>query len=150
MNEIESVRLDKWLWSVRLYKNRAEATAACNRNEAQVEGQVAKPSRMVRVGMTIDAKLKGNARKFKITRLAEKPVGNDKGNLFYEDLSDPDLLVELEKQREYNYQVSNGIAPRQPKADKIKVQKPKQKYLKDKKGKATKKERRDRDKFFEY
>lgn len=149
MKEIESVRLDKWLWSVRLYKNRAEATAACNRNEARVDGQVAKPSRMVLVGMMIDVKLKSNLRKFKITRLAEKPVGNDKGNLFYEDLSDPELLLELEKQREYNYQVSNGIAPRQPKAEKIKVQKPKQKYLKDKKGRPSKKERRDRDRMFD-
>lgn len=144
---LEAVRLDKWLWSVRLYKNRGEATAACNRNEAKVDGQVAKASRMVRIDMIIDAKVKGNDRKFKITKLAQKPVGNDRGHLYYEDLSDPDLLEDLAKQKEHNYNVSNGIGI--AKKPVIKVQKAKQKYMKDKKGRATKKEKRDRDRFFD-
>lgn len=46
----DSVRLDVWLWSTRLYKTRSIAADACKNNRIQVNGQKGKPARQVRVG----------------------------------------------------------------------------------------------------
>lgn len=43
-------RLDKYLWSIRVFKTRSDATDACRGNKVQVNGSVAKPSRSVKEG----------------------------------------------------------------------------------------------------
>lgn len=46
-------RLDKWLWSVRLFKTRSLATDACRAGSVVINGQPAKPARDVRAGETV-------------------------------------------------------------------------------------------------
>ena len=46
----DSVRLDLWLWAARFYKTRSFAKHAIETGKVEVEGQRAKPSRVVRVG----------------------------------------------------------------------------------------------------
>ena len=48
------VRLDKWLWAARFFKTRSLATQDITKGRVQVNGQVAKPSRDVKPGDTID------------------------------------------------------------------------------------------------
>lgn len=51
-----SARLDKWLWSVRLFRTRSLATDACRAGSVTVGGQTAKPAREVRVGETVSVR----------------------------------------------------------------------------------------------
>ena len=53
-NNDDPIRLDKWLWAVRLFKTRAQATAACRAGRVQINGQPAKPARNVKVGDVLE------------------------------------------------------------------------------------------------
>ena len=47
---MDSVRIDKYLWAIRVFKTRTEASEACKGNKVKVNGADAKPSRDVKVG----------------------------------------------------------------------------------------------------
>lgn len=55
-------RLDAWLWSVRLYKTRSEATAGCRGGHVRVNDQPAKAAQAVAVGDTIRVRRGGDER----------------------------------------------------------------------------------------
>jgi ribosome-associated heat shock protein Hsp15 len=52
----ETVRIDKWLWAARFFKTRGLATEAVAGGKVEVNGDRAKPSRIVRVGDTISVR----------------------------------------------------------------------------------------------
>ena len=53
---MEEIRLDKYLWAVRIFKTRSDAAEAIRQNRVLVNGSYAKPSREVRIGDTISVK----------------------------------------------------------------------------------------------
>ena len=50
------VRIDKWLWAVRVFKTRSLATDACKMNRVSINGQLTKPSRLVKEGDVISVR----------------------------------------------------------------------------------------------
>ena len=52
----EGLRIDKWLWAVRIYKTRSDAAEACRNNRVLINDSYTKPSREVRVGDTVSVK----------------------------------------------------------------------------------------------
>ena len=83
----QSVRIDKWLWAVRIYKSRSIASDACATGKVQVNGQPAKPSRSVRTGDVITAVAGEVLRTVKVISLLEKRVGAKLVAQFLEDLT---------------------------------------------------------------
>jgi ribosome-associated heat shock protein Hsp15 len=72
---IESVRVDQWLWSVRLTKTRSDAAAACRGGHVKVNGKAAKPATPVKVGDRVEARLHDRERIVEVATLIAKRVG---------------------------------------------------------------------------
>ena len=71
----DQVRIDKWLWAVRLYKTRASANEACSSGRVRINGSPAKPAHRVKIGDTIVSRRKGFSSTYQVVRVIEKRVG---------------------------------------------------------------------------
>jgi len=90
MHTSESVRIDKWLWAVRLYKSRSLATDACNAGHVKIGGNSVKPSRAVRAGEEITVFAGRVLRTVKVLTLLDQRVGAKLVSQFLEDLTPPE------------------------------------------------------------
>lgn len=68
---MNSVRMDKWLWAARFFKTRALASRACELGRIVSNGQLAKPSRDVRVGDLLHVKNEGGDFQIEVVLLSE-------------------------------------------------------------------------------
>ncbi|TCK80721.1 RNA-binding S4 domain-containing protein [Albibacterium bauzanense] len=85
--ELEKLRIDKYLWSIRLFKTRSLATDACNAGKVKLNGQNIKPAYAVKVGDTFQVQ-KGIERKIiKVTGLLKQRVDAKTAVQFYQDLT---------------------------------------------------------------
>ncbi len=85
--EIEKLRIDKYLWSIRLFKTRSLATEACRAGRVKLNGQNIKPSYVVKIGEIYSIQ-KGIERKVvKVVGLLERRVDAKTAVQFYEDLT---------------------------------------------------------------
>jgi ribosome-associated heat shock protein Hsp15 len=71
----ESVRVDSWLWSVRVFKTRTLAAQACRAGHVAVNRALTKPSTLVRVGDVVTIRLGGRDRVFEVARVINNRVG---------------------------------------------------------------------------
>ena len=92
----DTVRIDRWLWAVRIYKTRSQAGTACRLNQVRVGGQFAKPARPIAVGTTIQIEKDQMTRTVKVLTLVEKRIG---AKLVPEHLDDLTPEDELERSR---------------------------------------------------
>jgi ribosome-associated heat shock protein Hsp15 len=90
MQTSESVRIDKWLWAVRLFKSRSLAAAACNAGHVKIGGTAVKPSRDARVNERIDVFAGQIHRTVKVLALLDQRVGAKRVSQFLEDLTPPE------------------------------------------------------------
>jgi ribosome-associated heat shock protein Hsp15 len=86
---MDDTRLDKWLWSVRVFKTRAEATAQCRNGRVQVNGLDAKPGRDVHVGEVVTARIGMVTRTLKVVGVPRSRVGAKQLPGFIEDQTPP-------------------------------------------------------------
>ena len=75
MCPMEEVRIDKYLWSIRVYKTRTDATDACKGGKVRVNGGDIKPSKPVKVGDTIVARKGAVTYTYKVLQLIDKRQG---------------------------------------------------------------------------
>lgn len=72
---MEKTRIDKWLWSVRLFKTRTLATDACKNGKVRVNDILVKPSFLIQIGNKIEVKKDGFTLLFEVVKIIEKRVG---------------------------------------------------------------------------
>lgn len=84
---VEKLRIDKYLWAIRIFKTRSLATEACRAGRVKLNGQSVKPSQEVRIGDTYHIQ-KGIEKKIiKIVDLLAKRVDAKTAVLHYQDLT---------------------------------------------------------------
>jgi len=99
MQTPEHVRIDKWLWAVRLYRSRSLATEACHAGHVKIAGQSVKASRVVRVGETITAQTGGLTRTVRVLALLDCRVGAKVAAEFAKDLTSPEERARAREER---------------------------------------------------
>ncbi|MEY9990551.1 ribosome-associated heat shock protein Hsp15 [Streptomyces sp. V4I8] len=85
----ESVRIDSWIWSVRLVKTRSMGATACKGGHVRVNGHNVKPSHAVRVGDEVRLRQENRERIVIVKRLISKRVGAPVAVQCYVDNSPP-------------------------------------------------------------
>lgn len=70
-----AVRVDSWLWAVRVYKTRSAATTACRAGHVRVNGEKAKAAQPVRAGDELRVRIAGFDRTLIVRQLITKRVG---------------------------------------------------------------------------
>ena len=103
MEQMEGVRIDKWLWAVRLYKTRSLAADACRTGQVEISGRKVKPAREIHVGETVVTRVGEITRTTKVLGLIDKRVGAQAAKAFAEDLTP---ATEYAKRTESNFQPS--------------------------------------------
>lgn len=80
-----SVRLDKWLWAVRVFKTRSLAANACRLGRVTIDGQPVKPSRQPRINDIVVVLKDEVTRRFKVLQPFNARVGAQKVREYAED-----------------------------------------------------------------
>jgi len=127
MSAKEKLRLDKYLWSIRLFKTRSMAADACDSGKVKYDGQQAKASKNVNIGDEYEVKTEAKRWRIKVTGLIEKRVAASEAIKNYIDITPEEEVQRLQFQA-----ASFHTGKRQSKI-----------------GRPTKKERRDLDGFLE-
>lgn len=93
------VRIDKWLWAVRLYKTRSLAAEACKKGKVSCNGQTVKPSHVVKVGEVYHVRRAPITFSYRVLALAHNRMAAKLVPDFMLDVTTPDQLQLLELNR---------------------------------------------------
>ena len=83
------MRVDSWVWAVRLAKTRSQATAACRAGHVRVNGNPAKAAQAVNIGDEVRVRLHGFDRIYRVTGLATRRGSAAEAAQYFEDLTPP-------------------------------------------------------------
>ncbi len=96
------VRIDKWLWCVRLYKTRNLAIDACKAGKVKIDGNSVKPSRIAKTGDIIHVSQGPLNRILRVKELLHNRVSAKLVNDYLEDLTPPEEYERVQLIKEYN------------------------------------------------
>jgi ribosome-associated heat shock protein Hsp15 len=99
MNTFGPVRIDKYLWAVRIFKTRSIAAEMCGKNRVFMGGQPVKSSRTVKPGDVFEVKQPPITRSYKVKQTASNRMGAKLVPDFLEDITSPQQLEILEMAR---------------------------------------------------
>jgi ribosome-associated heat shock protein Hsp15 len=100
----EGIRIDKWLWAVRVYKTRTQATDACKAGRIKILGTAVKASREVKIGEEISVHVPPVNRILKVTGLTEHRVSAKLVPDFMTDLTPGDEVQKLKLMKAMNFE----------------------------------------------
>ncbi len=100
----EGVRIDKWLWAVRVYKTRNLAAEACRSGKVRINDRQVKPSHEVRLNETVTINLTPVIKTVKVIGLLKNRVSAKLVEDYLEDLTPQEEYDKLKLMRELNYE----------------------------------------------
>jgi ribosome-associated heat shock protein Hsp15 len=84
---MEKVRVDKYLWAIRIFKTRSMATSACDENKVKLNDANVKPAKNVSVGDKYDIRTEGRKWTIEVVSLINKRVSYEEAIKHYIDLT---------------------------------------------------------------
>jgi ribosome-associated heat shock protein Hsp15 len=94
--QTDRLRIDKYLWAIRLFKTRSEATAACTKGKVKLNDNQVKSSKQVQVGEEYEVKTEIKRWRIKVTGLLYKRVAYSESIKFYTDITPVEELERLQ------------------------------------------------------
>lgn len=98
MSEKEKLRIDKYLWSIRLFKTRSQAADACDKGKVKYNGDAVKASKTVSVNDEYEVKTEAKRWRIKVTELLHNRVQYSEAVKYYLDITPAEELERLEFQ----------------------------------------------------
>jgi len=103
MSEESLVRIDKWLWAVRIFKTRNQATTACKKGKILIKNKPVKPSRIIDIDDIVVIKKLPVVYTYRVKKLLEKRVAARQVNQYIEDLTSDEELRKLKIRQVQNF-----------------------------------------------
>lgn len=100
----EGVRIDKWLWAVRVFKTRSQATDSCKSGKVKIEDTSVKPSREVKLNEVIVVQVQHISKTLKVIGLLNNRVGAKLVPEYMEDLTPAEEYDKEKIKKEINYE----------------------------------------------
>ena len=98
MAEKEKLRLDKYLWAIRLFKTRTQASAACDNGKVKFNGVQTKASKHVNIGEEYEIKTEAKRWRIRISGLLYKRVAFSEAINYYIDITPAEEIERLQFQ----------------------------------------------------
>jgi ribosome-associated heat shock protein Hsp15 len=98
MSNKEKLRLDKYLWAIRLFKTRTLAAAACDTGKVKFEGTQAKASKNINIGDEYEVKTEVKRWRIKVTGLLHNRVAYAEAIKYYVDITPEEERERLQYQ----------------------------------------------------
>ena len=90
--EKEKLRIDKYLWAIRLFKTRSQAADACDKSKVKLNGENVKASKTVTVGDEYEVKSEAKKWLIKVTGLLDHRVQYSEAITYYTDITPAEEL----------------------------------------------------------
>ena len=87
MNQLGEIRIDKWLFAVRLFKTRGQATEACRRGKIKLNESQAKAAKSIKLGDIINIRQSQMIRSLEVIGLTERRIGAKLVENFAKDIT---------------------------------------------------------------
>ncbi|MCK9421712.1 MAG: RNA-binding S4 domain-containing protein [Bacteroidales bacterium] len=100
----DGIRIDKWLWTVRLYKTRSQATEACRSGKVKILAHAVKPSREIKPDEIITLSFPPIVKTIKVIGLTDKRLSAKWVPGFMEDLTPEDEYQKLKLVHDQNFE----------------------------------------------
>ncbi len=94
----EKLRLDKYLWAIRLFKTRSQAADACDKGKVKYNGDNAKASKHVNINDEYEVKTEAKRWRIKVTGLLEKRVQYSEAIKYYMDITPAEEIERIQFQ----------------------------------------------------
>ena len=122
MSSAEPIRLDKYLWSVRLFKTRSLATEACRAGRVKMGDQVLKPSHEVKVGERYALTIEGLHRQLEVKDLLDHRVGAALVSQYALDITPEEEYERIQMVRQYGFEQRDRGVGRPTKRDRRQIE----------------------------
>lgn len=123
MGNEEKVRIDKWLWAVRLFKTRSMAAEACKKGRVSIDGISVKPSREIKANEVIKIKVHPIIRSYRVKDISEKRMSAKLAPDFVEDVTPQDQLNLLDATKNFGFEQRQRGTGRPTKHDRRMIEK---------------------------